>query len=150
VGWLSPLGPSITNWPIVPAPGDRWWVWSSRWNENSQGKPKYSEKISPVPLCSPQIPHNLTWARTQATAVGSLSYGTAPYLRRLVVCFLPQRPRWGHLRFVMDEVALGRVSPRVFRPFLLIFSPPAARYSLKMIVLSMLCSPVIDNVEWAT
>jgi hypothetical protein len=24
----------------LPAPGDRWWVWSSRWNENWQGKPK--------------------------------------------------------------------------------------------------------------
>jgi hypothetical protein len=41
---LSPLGTSATNWPIVPAPDDRWWVWSSRWNENWQGKPKYSEK----------------------------------------------------------------------------------------------------------
>jgi hypothetical protein len=41
---LSPLGTSATLWPIVPALGDRWWVWSSRWNENWQGKPKYSEK----------------------------------------------------------------------------------------------------------
>jgi hypothetical protein len=31
---LSPLGTSATNWPIVPAPDDRWWVWTSRWNEN--------------------------------------------------------------------------------------------------------------------
>jgi hypothetical protein len=28
-------------------------------------------KPAPVPLCSPQIPHDLTWARTRATAVGS-------------------------------------------------------------------------------
>jgi hypothetical protein len=41
----SPLGTSVTVWPIAPAPGDRWWwVWSSRWNENWKGKPKYSEK----------------------------------------------------------------------------------------------------------
>jgi hypothetical protein len=40
---LSPLGTSVTIWPIVPAPDDRW-VWSSRWNENWQGKPKCSEK----------------------------------------------------------------------------------------------------------
>jgi hypothetical protein len=26
-----------------------------------QGKPKYSEKFCPVPLCPPQIPHDLTW-----------------------------------------------------------------------------------------
>jgi hypothetical protein len=25
----------------------------------------------PVPLCSPQIPHDLIWARTRAVAVGS-------------------------------------------------------------------------------
>jgi hypothetical protein len=31
---LSPLGTPATNWPIVPAPDDRWSVWSSRWNEN--------------------------------------------------------------------------------------------------------------------
>jgi hypothetical protein len=37
---LSPLGTSAT----VPAPDDRW-EWSSRWNENCQGKLKYSEKI---------------------------------------------------------------------------------------------------------
>jgi hypothetical protein len=42
---LSPPGTSTTNWPIVPAPTDRWWwMWSSRCNENWQGKPKYSEK----------------------------------------------------------------------------------------------------------
>jgi hypothetical protein len=28
-------------------------------------------KSAPVPLCPPQIPYDLTWARTQATAVGS-------------------------------------------------------------------------------
>jgi hypothetical protein len=35
VGWdLSPLGTSVTIWPIVPVPDDEWWwVWSSRWNE---------------------------------------------------------------------------------------------------------------------
>jgi hypothetical protein len=60
-------------WPIVPAPDDRWWwLWSSWWNEDWQGKPKYSEKTCPsVPLCPPQIPHDLTWDRTRAAAVGS-------------------------------------------------------------------------------
>jgi hypothetical protein len=27
--------------------------------------------IGPVPLCPPQISHNLTWARTRAAEVGS-------------------------------------------------------------------------------
>jgi hypothetical protein len=45
---LSPLGTSTTNWPVAPAPDDRcWWMFSCRWNENWQGKPKYSEKTCP-------------------------------------------------------------------------------------------------------
>jgi hypothetical protein len=32
-------------WPIVPDPDDRWgWLWRNWWNEDWQGKPKYSEK----------------------------------------------------------------------------------------------------------
>jgi hypothetical protein len=40
---LSPLGTLATNWLIVPAPDDRWWVW----NENWQGKTKYSQENLP-------------------------------------------------------------------------------------------------------
>jgi hypothetical protein len=39
---LSPFG----TWPIVRASDDRW-VWNSRWNENWQAKPMYSEKTCP-------------------------------------------------------------------------------------------------------
>jgi hypothetical protein len=47
---LSPVGTSATNWPIVPAPDDRWWwVWSSRWNE-------YSEKTCPSTTLSTTNP----------------------------------------------------------------------------------------------
>jgi hypothetical protein len=64
---LSPRGTAATQWPIVPAPKHRWcWLWSNRWSENWQGKPKYSEKTYP-----PQIPHDLTRARTRVAAVGS-------------------------------------------------------------------------------
>jgi hypothetical protein len=70
---VSPLGTSATVWPLIPGPGDKWWwMWSSRSNENWQGKPKYSEKKpASVPLCPPQIPHDLTLARTRAATVGS-------------------------------------------------------------------------------
>jgi hypothetical protein len=77
LGWggvrLSPLGTWATVWPTLPALDDRWrwWVWSSRWNENWQRKLKYSEKLAPLPLCPPQIPHDLTWVRTRAAVVGS-------------------------------------------------------------------------------
>jgi hypothetical protein len=46
---MSPLGNWTSVYPIVWAPNDRWrwWVWSSQWNENWQGKLKYLEKICP-------------------------------------------------------------------------------------------------------
>jgi hypothetical protein len=52
-------------WPIVPAPDDdEWWsVWNSRWN--------VQRKPASVPLCVPQIPHDLTRAQTQAVVVGN-------------------------------------------------------------------------------
>jgi hypothetical protein len=46
-------------------------MWIGRGNRNTWRKP------TPVPLCPPQIPHDLTRARTRAAAVGSLSYDTA-------------------------------------------------------------------------
>jgi hypothetical protein len=46
-------------WPIVPAPDDRWlWSWINWWNEDWQGKPKYSEKTWPSATLSTT---NLTW-----------------------------------------------------------------------------------------
>jgi hypothetical protein len=56
--WLSPLGTLATNWPIVPALNDRWWVWSSWWNKNWHGKLKYSEKTCPSAILSTTNP---TW-----------------------------------------------------------------------------------------
>jgi hypothetical protein len=80
---LSPLGTSATNWPILPAPNDRWWwMWSSRRNKTCQGKPKYSEKICPSANLSTTNP---TWPdlgsnpgrRGGKRVTNRLSYGTA-------------------------------------------------------------------------
>jgi hypothetical protein len=50
----------------------RWyWKLSSQWNENWQGRRKYSEKTCHSVTCPPQIPHVLTGDRTWAPAVGS-------------------------------------------------------------------------------
>jgi hypothetical protein len=81
---LSPVDTSATNWPMVPAPDDRWWVWSSRWNEDWQGKPKYSEKTRPSATLSTINP---TWPdlgsnagrRSGKPATNRLSYGTANF-----------------------------------------------------------------------
>jgi hypothetical protein len=46
-------------WPIVPAPDDRWgWLLGNWWNENWQGKPKYSKKTCPSATLSITNP---TW-----------------------------------------------------------------------------------------
>jgi hypothetical protein len=80
---LSPLDTSTTNWPIVPASDvGWWWMRSSRWNENWQGKPKYSEKTCPSATLSTINP---TWTdlgsntgcRRENPVTNRLSYGTA-------------------------------------------------------------------------
>jgi hypothetical protein len=53
-------------WPILPAPDDRWWLWSSWWNEDWQGKLKYLEKTCPSATLSTTNP---TWP--DLTTVGS-------------------------------------------------------------------------------
>jgi hypothetical protein len=80
---LSRLGTAATNWPIVPAPDDRWWwLWSSWWNEDRRGIPKYSEKTCPSVTLSNTNP---TWPdlgsnpnlRGGKPATNHLSYGAA-------------------------------------------------------------------------
>jgi hypothetical protein len=69
---LSPLGTSATVWSIVPAPDDRWWwMWSCRWNENWQGKPKTSSSANFSNT-------NPTWPDLGSNpATNRWSYGTA-------------------------------------------------------------------------
>jgi hypothetical protein len=76
---LNKLGTSATKWHIVTAPNHRWWMWSSRWNENWRGKPKYREKPGPAPLC-PQISLDLgsnPGRRSGRLATNQLNYYTA-------------------------------------------------------------------------
>jgi hypothetical protein len=79
---LRPLGMSATNWLPIPAPEDRWWERSSRWNENWQRKPKYSEKTWPSATLSTANP---TWPdlgsnpgrRCGNPATNYMSFGTS-------------------------------------------------------------------------
>jgi hypothetical protein len=68
-------------WPIVQTPDDRWgWLWSNWWDEDWQGKPKYSEKTCPSAILSTT---NSTWSdpgsnpgrRGGKPATNRLSYG---------------------------------------------------------------------------
>jgi hypothetical protein len=54
---LGPLGTAATDWPIVGCPEWLWW-WRIWWNEDWQGKPKYSEKTRPSAILSTTNP---TW-----------------------------------------------------------------------------------------
>jgi hypothetical protein len=56
---LGPLGTSVRNWPIIPVPGD---CGDGEFGGIMIGKGNRSirRKPAPVPLCPPQIPHDLT------------------------------------------------------------------------------------------
>jgi hypothetical protein len=104
---LNPIGTAATLRPIVPALDDRWWwMCSSQWNENWQGKPKYSEKSTPVPLCPPKIPYDMTRARTRAAEVGN---------RRLTAWARarPRSRRWFNILFVYILQGVCDVNIRV-------------------------------------
>jgi hypothetical protein len=42
-----------------------------------RGDLSIQRKPAPVPLCPPQVPHDLTWDHTRATTVGSQNCGMA-------------------------------------------------------------------------
>jgi hypothetical protein len=70
-------------WPVVQGPDERGgWLWSNWWNEDWQGKPKYSKKSCPSTILSITNP---TWPdpgsnqghRGGKPATNRLSYGVA-------------------------------------------------------------------------
>jgi hypothetical protein len=70
---VSPLDTSATNWPIVLAPDENvddnfGAVGGMRIGRGSRSTRK---KPTPVPLCPPQISHDLTRALTRTPEVGS-------------------------------------------------------------------------------
>jgi hypothetical protein len=83
---LGRLSTAATDWPIVACPG--WlWRWRIWWNENCQGKPKYSEKTR---LSATLSTRNPTWPdpgsnpgrRGGKPANNRLSYGAASLVAR--------------------------------------------------------------------
>jgi hypothetical protein len=71
-------------WPIVPAPDNKWgWFWRNWWNEDWQGKPKYSKKTCPSATLSTTNPTSLDpglnpGRRGGKPATNRLTYGAAP------------------------------------------------------------------------
>jgi hypothetical protein len=83
---LNPLCRLPAIWPVVPALDGAFGKMNGRVNWSTRRKP------APVPLCPPQIPYDLSWARTQTAAVGSqqlTTWATAwPYIWYLVFLVL--------------------------------------------------------------
>jgi hypothetical protein len=59
--------------PIIPAPDDECGAVSGL--KPGMGNRSSQRKFAPVPLCPPQMPHHLTWARIWVIAVGSCDQG---------------------------------------------------------------------------
>jgi hypothetical protein len=69
---VGPLGTSATNWPIVTAPGD---YEDGEFGRTMIGRGNRStrRKHTPVPLCPPQILHDLTGHESGSPATNRLS-----------------------------------------------------------------------------
>jgi hypothetical protein len=85
LGWvrLSPLGTSATGGLLYQPRmidddyGAVGGMRIGRGNRSTRRRP------APVPLSPPQIPHDLTWDRTRAAAVGTCRSNRQPKLRRI-------------------------------------------------------------------
>jgi hypothetical protein len=83
-GELCTLDAPATSGPTVPAPGDRW-VRNIGGMRIGRGNGSALRKTSPVPLCPPQILHDVTWDSNPSRLSGKqetdrLRYGTAERL----------------------------------------------------------------------
>jgi hypothetical protein len=83
---LSPLGIAANVWLIVPAQDDDDESGAISKMRTGRGNRSTWRKPAPVSLCPPQILHDLTWARTQAAAVGSWRL-TASAMTRPIMSF---------------------------------------------------------------
>jgi hypothetical protein len=106
-----PLGTWATKWPVFPALNDRWWVWSSRWNENWQGKSKYSEKTCPSATLSitnptrPDLGSN-PGRRGGKPATNRLSYTPGFHVFIFHSSLFPQALPYKPRSFVMDLICV--------------------------------------------
>jgi hypothetical protein len=96
---MNPLGTSISNWSIVPVPGDENGVFDGM--KIGRGNQSTREKPAPAPLCAPEIKHGLTWDRTRAAAVETRQLTTWATARPLV-CYL-----FTFNHFFIGEVLVG-------------------------------------------
>jgi hypothetical protein len=97
--WLSILfnshsGGWSPNWVHSARRPLRLWWWSIWWNEDWQGKPKYSEETCPSVTLSTTNPTCQTQARTRATAVGSQRLTTWAMARSLTLYLLGKGNIW--------------------------------------------------------
>jgi hypothetical protein len=84
---LSPLGTSATVGLLYqPRMIDDDYYGAAGGMSIGRGNRSTRRKPTPVPLCPPQIPHDLTWDRTRAAAVGSQRLTAWAMARPLCIC----------------------------------------------------------------
>jgi hypothetical protein len=92
-------------WPIVLAPDDRrWWLWRNWWNEDWQGKPKYSDKTCPSATLSTTNPTWLDPGLNPGRRGGKLELWRVPWTHRSFLtedCLLKA---WRVFRDVLGEL----------------------------------------------
>jgi hypothetical protein len=67
---MVPFVTSATVWPIAPAPDEDKCRGVGGMRIGNGNRSTRSSLVL-APLCRPEIPHDLTWVRTRASAVGS-------------------------------------------------------------------------------
>jgi hypothetical protein len=113
---LGPLDTAASDWPIVAYPGWLWW-WRIWWNEDWQGKPKYSEKTRPsatLPTTNPtwQDPRSNQGRRGGKPATNRLSYVAA---NNATYCSGKIRPSDGaRLSSFMTHSAIGSYTRKLW------------------------------------
>jgi hypothetical protein len=89
-------------WPIVPAPDDRWWwLWRNWWNEDWQGKPKYSEKTWPSATLSTINPTCLDPGSNPGRRGGKSATNRLSYFAALNCTYVDYRSFQAFLLFVI-------------------------------------------------
>jgi hypothetical protein len=103
---LSSLVTLATNWPLAAAPDDDdddecgavSGMRIGRENRSARRKP------APLPLCPPQIQHNLTWVRTLVAAVVSRRLTSSAMARPCLYSYVNEVSYESVLRFLELEV----------------------------------------------
>jgi hypothetical protein len=121
-------------------------MYSNWWNEDWQGKPKYSEKTRPAPLCPPQIPLDQSPGRRGGRpSTNRLSYSATLYPVSLNLTEM----------FILANKKFGEEATCSYNPYIFFFKIKQVGLKAKQAIKegrdSQLLLPVADlKMQWKT